>query len=76
YPLKKMVLLAMDAMTSFSIVPLRFASHLGMIFGFLGLAALGYTLFAWIAGSVLPGWTSLAAIVLILGSVQLLVLGI
>ena len=76
YPLKKMVLLAMDAMTSFSIVPLRFASHLGMIFGFLGLAALGYTLFSWIAGSVLPGWTSLAAIVLILGSVQLLVLGI
>lgn len=76
YPLKKMVLLAMDAMTSFSIVPLRFASHLGLIFGFLGLAALGYTLFSWFAGSVLPGWTSLAAIVLILGSVQLLVLGI
>jgi polyisoprenyl-phosphate glycosyltransferase len=76
YPLKKRVLLAIDAMTSFSTVPLRFASHLGMIFGFLGLAALGYTLFSWFVGSVLPGWTSLAAIVLILGSVQLLVLGI
>ncbi|WP_428425532.1 glycosyltransferase family 2 protein [Pararhizobium sp.] len=76
YPLRKMVLLAIDAMTSFSIAPLRFASHLGMIFGLIGLVALGYTIVAWLEGNVLPGWTSLAAIVLILGSVQLLVLGI
>ncbi|QPC94883.1 glycosyltransferase family 2 protein [Mesorhizobium sp. INR15] len=76
YPLKKMVLLAVDAMTSFSIAPLRFASHLGMMFGLLGLVVLGYTLFEWSVGKVLPGWTSLAAIMLILGSVQLLVLGI
>lgn len=76
YPLRKMVLLAIDAMTSFSIAPLRFASHLGMAFGLLGLLMLGHTLYSWFTGSVLPGWTSLAAIVLILGSVQLLVLGI
>ena len=76
YPLRKMLLLAIDAMTSFSIAPLRFASHFGMIFGILGLLALGYTVFSWFVGNVLPGWTSLAAIVLILGSVQLLVLGI
>lgn len=76
YPLKKMILLAVDAMTSFSIVPLRFASLLGMMFGFLGLLVLGYTLFEWSVGNVLPGWTSLAAIMLILGSVQLMVLGI
>ena len=76
YPLRKMVLLAVDAMTSFSIAPLRFASHLGMIFGLIGLVALGYTIVSWLEGNVIPGWTSLAAIVLILGSVQLLVLGI
>jgi polyisoprenyl-phosphate glycosyltransferase len=76
YPLRKMVLLAVDAMTSFSIAPLRFASHLGMIFGLIGLVALGYTIVSWLDGNVIPGWTSLAAIVLILGSVQLLVLGI
>ncbi|WP_455274831.1 glycosyltransferase family 2 protein [Rhizobium herbae] len=76
YPLRKMVLLAVDAMTSFSIAPLRFASHLGMIFGLIGLLTLGYTIISWLDGNVIPGWTSLAAIVLILGSVQLLVLGI
>ncbi len=76
YPLRKMVALAIDAMTSFSITPLRFASHLGMLFGLLGLVVLGYTILSWAIGNVLPGWTSIAAIVLILGSVQLLVLGI
>lgn len=76
YPLKKMLLLAADAITSFSVAPLRFASHLGMGFGILGLCVLTYTIFSWAAGNVLPGWTSLASIVLILGSIQLLVLGI
>ncbi len=76
YPLRKMVLLAIDAMTSFSIVPLRLASHLGLLFGFIGLLTLGYTIISWLSGNVLPGWTSIAAIVLVLGSVQLLMLGI
>jgi polyisoprenyl-phosphate glycosyltransferase len=76
YPLSKMVHLAVDAMTSFSVIPLRFASHLGMAFGVIGFLALCHVLFSWFIGNVLPGWTSLAAIVLILGSVQLLVLGI
>ncbi|WEZ83052.1 glycosyltransferase family 2 protein [Rhizobium sp. 32-5/1] len=76
YPLRKMVLLAIDAMTSFSIVPLRLASHLGLLFGFIGLLTLGYTIVSWLSGNVLPGWTSIAAIVLVLGSVQLLMLGI
>ena len=76
YPLRKMLGLAADAVTSFSIVPLRFASHLGFGFGLLGLAALGYTLIAWATGNVVPGWTSLAAAMLLIGSVQLVVLGI
>jgi glycosyltransferase involved in cell wall biosynthesis len=76
YPLKKMLLLAADALTSFSIVPLRFASALGFIFGLFGLAALGFTIFSWMTGHVLPGWTSLASLILIIGSVQLLMLGI
>jgi polyisoprenyl-phosphate glycosyltransferase len=76
YPFRKMFVLALDAVTGFSVVPLRAASHLGFVFGVLGLAVLAYTLVSWAAGNVLPGWTSLAAIILILGSVQLLVLGI
>ena len=76
YSLGRMIFFAIDAMTSFSVMPLRFASHLGLCFGLLGMLTLGYALFSWANGAVLPGWTSLAAIVLILGSVQLLMLGI
>ncbi|MEC7951555.1 MAG: glycosyltransferase family 2 protein [Pseudomonadota bacterium] len=76
YPLHKMLSLAIDAVTSFSTVPLRIASHLGMVFGVLGLAALSWVALGWISGGTVEGWASLSAIVLILGSVQLLVLGV
>jgi dolichol-phosphate mannosyltransferase len=76
YPLRKMVALAIDAVTSFSVVPLRFASHLGMLFGLAGLASLAGILWVWLAGGTVQGWASLAALILIMGSVQLLVLGV
>ncbi len=76
YPLRKMLAFAVDAISSFSIVPLRLASHLGLLFGLLGLLALAYTIASWALGTAVVGWTSLASIVLILGSVQLFVLGI
>lgn len=76
YPLRKMVALALDAITSFSIVPLRIASHLGFAMGLLSLLMLGYTLWSWLAGHAVAGWTSLASLILIIGSGQFLVLGI
>jgi dolichol-phosphate mannosyltransferase len=76
YPLRKMVRFAIDAITSFSTIPLRFASLLGMGFGVAGLLALVWVGVSWLSGGVVLGWTSLAALILILGSMQLLMLGI
>ena len=76
YPFKKMLRFALDAITSFSVRPLRFASHIGIAFGFLGLLSLACILTFWLRGDVVPGWSSLAALILILGSIQLTVLGI
>ncbi len=76
YPLAKMIGLAFDALTSFSIMPLRLASYLGVILGFLSLLALGYTLGSWALGHVVEGWTSLLTVVLILGSTQLILFGL
>ncbi len=76
YPLSKMVALAIDAVTSFSVVPLRFASHLGMLFGIAGLVSLIWVVGVWMQGGTVQGWASLAALILIMGSVQLLVLGV
>ncbi len=76
YPLRKMIALAVDAVTSFSTVPLRFASHLGMMFGVGGMVALVWIGWVWLQGGTVQGWTSLAALILIMGSVQLMVIGV
>ena len=76
YPLTRMIGLAFDALTSFSIVPLRIASFLGLIMGFVSLLMLGYTLGSWALGHTVVGWTSLATVVLFLGSMQLILFGL
>src|SRR5215472_6472126 len=68
--------LAFDAFTSFSIMPLRLASYLGLALGFLSLLMVGYTLGSWALGHVVEGWTSLLTVVLILGSTQLILFGL
>ncbi|WP_395329107.1 glycosyltransferase family 2 protein [Novosphingobium sp. BL-8H] len=76
YPLHKMIRLALDAITSFSTLPLRIASHLGVMMGIVGFLMLGWALVRWMADGTIIGWTSLIAVVLIMGSVQLLILGV
>jgi glycosyltransferase involved in cell wall biosynthesis len=76
YSLAKMMGLAFDALTSFSIMPLRLASYLGLLLGCLSLLMLGYTLGSWALGHVVEGWTSLLTVVLILGSTQLIMFGL
>ena len=76
YPLRKMLRFAFDGITSFSVRPLRLASYLGLTFGILGLVTLIYTLTAWTLGWAVVGWTSIMTVVLLLGSAQLVVLGV
>jgi dolichol-phosphate mannosyltransferase len=72
----KMLLFALDGITSFSVKPLRLAFGLGA--GILVLALIYglYVIAAWAAGKVVPGWTSLLLVVLVMGSIQLLTLGV
>jgi dolichol-phosphate mannosyltransferase len=76
YPLRKMLAFAFDAITSFSTVPLRLTTYLGFIAGALGVVTLGWVFACYLLGRTLAGWTSLAGIVLIIGSLQLVMLGI
>lgn len=76
YPLRKMLRLAADALTGFSTLPLRLASYAGFAFAGIGVLLMIYVLASWMAGAVVAGWTSLMATVLIIGSVQLIVVGI
>lgn len=77
YGLAKMLRLATSAVISFSSLPLRMATRLGLLFSALGLAYLVYILGAWLfLEGVVSGWTSTISVVLILGGVQLVATGL
>lgn len=76
YPLRKMVLLAVDSVIGFSVAPLRLAVWLGALAFLVCLGMLGYTLAAYAGGDTTRGWTSLIIAVLFIGSVQLVCLGV
>jgi len=76
YPLHRMIRLALDAITGFSVMPLRLASMSGTAIGALGLVLLVYTISGWLSGRVVEGWTSIMTLMLILGGAQLLMLGV
>ena len=76
YPLRKMIALALDAITSFSVVPLRLISLMGILVFTGAMVVTGWAL--WIAvieNRAIPGWASIVLPVYFLGGVQLLALG-
>jgi polyisoprenyl-phosphate glycosyltransferase len=76
YGLGRMLLLAWDAVTSFSAAPLRLAGIFGCTISLLGFAYLAYAIAIHVFGDSVSGWTSVTAAVLVLGGVQLICLGI
>jgi len=76
YPFAKMVRFALDAITGFSIRPLRLASYLGLAAGGASLLLLVYVIGSYLRGDVVQGWTSLTVIILIVSAAQLLMIGL
>ncbi len=79
YTRGKMVGLGVDAILSFSIVPLRISIWLGFILVVLAVAELSYTAILLLSGrgaEMVPGWTSLIFSILGIGGVQLIILGV
>jgi glycosyltransferase involved in cell wall biosynthesis len=77
YPVSKMLRFAIDGITSFSDIPLRFASYLGFIVSAVAFAvAILEILIRIFTGYNVPGYTSLIFAILFLGGVQLIGIGI
>ena len=76
YPFWKMFEFAVDGITSFSVVPLRICSMVGLFVSLLALLMLFWSIVVKIFGGAIPGWTSTVAPLYLLGGVQLLFLGI
>lgn len=76
YPLKKMLKLSMDGITSFSYKPLKLASIAGAAFSTIGFIYLLVVLYLKLfTHSTIPGWSSLIVIQLFFSSIILFILG-
>jgi len=77
YSTGRMARLGIDALVSFSTIPLHAAIYVGFSLAFLGFLYALYALYArFVTGNVLPGWTSLALLVSVVGGLQLILLGV
>lgn len=78
YSLRKMLKLALDAIFSFSLVPLYIGLSLGLLLLCLAILEMAYVLSFWITGRtshLAPGWSSLMFVILIVGGMLMVLLG-
>lgn len=77
YPLRKMLKFAIDGITSFSVLPLRFATYLGMLISVMSVGVAVWAVVAHFAlKATVPGWTASVVLTSLLAAVQLLMIGI
>ena len=76
YPLKKMLALAFNGISSFSVKPISMILGAGMIIVALSVLAAIYALISYCTGHVVPGWTSLILSIWFLGGIQLMAIGL
>lgn len=76
YPLKKMLALAWEGITSLSIQPIRFITGMGIVSLLVSLVMLIYFLIQYFTGQTVTGWASLAVSIWAIGGLQLFAMGI
>ena len=76
YTLRKMLAFALDAITSFSVKPLRLAFYAAFLLSGISIMLLAYSVIAYFAFNTVRGWTSLIAVLLFFLSAQFLFLGL
>ena len=76
YPLNKMLSLAWNGITSFSVKPINFVTTLGSVIVAVSLIAAIYALISYGTGHVVAGWTSLILSLWFLGGLQLFAIGL
>lgn len=76
YPLKKMLALAFNGISSFSVKPISLILGFGVVIIVCSLLAMVYAFISYFTGHVVPGWTSLILSIWFLGGLQLLAIGL
>lgn len=75
WSLEKKLKLVLDSLTSFSYLPIRLMSYIGFIVALLGFIFAGFVVVNAIFGHPIPGWSSLMVVVLVIGGMQMLMMG-
>ncbi|MEY8354642.1 glycosyltransferase family 2 protein [Lachnospiraceae bacterium 54-53] len=76
YPLSRMLAMAFEGITSFSIQPIRMITGLGLLIVLCSILAAVYAFCSYIEGNVVAGWTSTILSIWFLGGVQLMSVGL
>lgn len=76
YPLRKMIALAVDGITSLSVKPLQLITGFGLTVALISFVGVLWALITALCGKSVPGWASMTCIVCFVGGVQLISLGI
>ncbi|MBZ5627700.1 MAG: glycosyltransferase family 2 protein [Acidobacteriia bacterium] len=76
WTLKKKLKLVVDSVTSFTYAPIRAMSYVGFAVAVFGLMYAGFILVYALRGNTVPGWSSLMIVVLVIGGVQMVMLGV
>jgi len=76
YTLMKLLKLSLDGLISFSYVPLRLIVVIGLVISLMSFLGILVVLYRYIFTAYVPGYTSLAILILFIGGVQLLTLGV
>ena len=76
YPLKKMISLALNGITSLSVQPLRLITGFGVVVAVLSFVGVIWALICALLGRTVSGWASMTCIICFVSGVQLISLGI
>ena len=76
YPLKKMLKLAWDGITSFSVKPIKFVMNLGVFILFISVLILFYSLIVKLMGKTVDGWTFIVCSIWLVSGIQMFSIGL
>ncbi len=76
YPIRKMLRFSLDAIASFSHVPLQIATYLGFLFAGVAFIAIPVVIGLKLTGGYLPGFGAITILILMIGGLQLIALGL
>ena len=76
WSLEKKLKLVVDSVTSFTYLPIRLMSYLGIVFAVLGFLYAGVVIANAIAGRPAEGWSSLMVVLLVVSGIQMLMMGV